>query len=127
MYRRLLFRTRYGHYEFVVMPFGLTNSLAAFMDLMNHVCRSILDQCVIVFIDDILVYSKMHEKHEEHLREVLDTLRREILYAGFSKCEFWYREVQFLGHLVNQNNILLNPTKVEVMMRWEVPKSPSET
>ncbi|KAJ9541912.1 hypothetical protein OSB04_028418 [Centaurea solstitialis] len=91
------FRTRYGHYEFVVMPFGLTNAPAAFMDLMNRVCSPMLDRSVIVFIDDILVYSKTKEEHEVHLREVLETLRREKLYAKFSKCAFWLREVQFLG------------------------------
>ena len=96
------------------------------MDLMKRVCRPMLDRSVIVFIDDILVYSKTQEQHAEHLREVLDTLRSESLYAKFSKCEFWLREVQFLGHLVNQNGILVDPAKVEAMMRWEVSKSPSE-
>ena len=108
------------------MPFGLTNAPAAFMDLMNRVCRLMLDRSVIVFINDILVYSKTQEEHEEHLREVLETLRRESLYAKFSKCEFWLREVQFLGHLINQNGISVDPAKVEAVMRWEVPKSPSE-
>nr|KAJ0213173.1 hypothetical protein LSAT_V11C400203150 [Lactuca sativa] len=119
-------QTRYGHYEFVVMPFGLTNAPATFMDLMNRVCRLMLDRFVIVFIDDILVNSKMREQHEEHLREVLDTLRRESLYAKFSKCEFWLHDVQFLGHLVNQNEISFDPAKVQAVMRWEVPRSPSE-
>ena len=86
--QKTAFQTRYGHYEFVVMPFGLTNALAAFMDLMNRMCRPMLDRSVIVFIDDILVYSKTQEEHEEHLREVLETLRKESLYAKFSKCEF---------------------------------------
>ena len=92
--QKTAFRTRYGHYEFVVTPFGLTNAPVAFMDLMNNVCRPMLDQSVIVFIIDILVYSKTREQHEEHLWEVLDTLRRESFYAKFSKCEFWLREVQ---------------------------------
>ena len=83
------FRTRYGHYEFVVMPFGLTNAPAVFMDLMNRVCRPYLDQFVIVFIDDILVYSRSEEEHSQHLQKVLQTLRTEKLYAKFSKCEFW--------------------------------------
>ena len=82
------FRTRYGHFEFVVMPFGLTNAPAAFMDLMNRVCSLMLDRSVIVFIDDILVYSKSKEEHQQHLREILETLARERLYAKFSKCEF---------------------------------------
>ncbi|KAI3518312.1 hypothetical protein L1887_06894 [Cichorium endivia] len=120
------FRTRYGHFEFVVMPFGLTNAPAAFMDLMNRVCRPMLDKSVIVFIDDILVYSKTQEEHEGHLRQVLEVLRQEKLYAKFSKCDFWLQEVQFLGHLVNQNGIMVDPTKVETVLKWEVPKTPSE-
>ena len=100
--QKTAFRTRYGHYEFVVMPFGLTNAPATFMDLMNRVCRPMLDRSVIVFIDDILVYSRSREQHEEHLREILGVLRSERLYAKFSKCEFWLREVQFLGHLVTR-------------------------
>jgi hypothetical protein len=120
------FRTRYGHYEFVVMPFGLTNAPAAFMDLMNRVCSPMLDRSVIVFIDDILVYSKTKEEHEIHLREVLETLRKEKLYAKFSKCAFWLREVQFLGHVVNQNGIMVDPAKISAVMQWEIPKTPSE-
>ncbi|KAI3773867.1 hypothetical protein L1987_48406 [Smallanthus sonchifolius] len=86
------FRTRYGHYEFMVMPFGLTNAPAVFMDLMNRVCKPYLDQFVIVFIDDILIYSKNEEEHEGHLRLILEILKQEQLYAKFSKCEFWIRE-----------------------------------
>ncbi|GKE57917.1 putative nucleotidyltransferase, ribonuclease H, partial [Tanacetum coccineum] len=97
------FRTRYGHFEFTVMPFGLTNAPAVFMDLMNRVCKPYLDKFVIVFIDDILIYSKSKEEHEVHLRLVLELLRKEKLYAKFSKCEFWLQEVHFLGHVVNQN------------------------
>ncbi|KAD2805397.1 hypothetical protein E3N88_38774 [Mikania micrantha] len=99
------FRTRYGHYEFVVMPFGLTNAPAVFMDLMNRVCRPYLDQFVIVFIDDILIYSKSEQEHEDHLRKVLELLRAEQLYAKFSKCEFWLKEVHFLGHVKNKDGI----------------------
>ena len=99
--QKTAFQTHYGHHLLVVMPFGLSNAPAVFMDLMNRVCRSMLDRSVIVFIDDIPLYSKTHELHEEHLMEVLNTLRRERLFAKFSKCEFWLREVQFLGHLVN--------------------------
>ncbi|GJR13070.1 putative reverse transcriptase domain-containing protein [Tanacetum coccineum] len=95
------FRTRYGHFEFTVMPFGLTNAPAIFMDLMNRVCRPYLDKFVIVFIDDILIYSKTQEEHVEHLRLVLELLKKEKLYAKFSKCEFWLRELQFLRHLIN--------------------------
>ncbi|GJY04837.1 putative reverse transcriptase domain-containing protein, partial [Tanacetum coccineum] len=95
------FRTYYGHFEFTVMPFGLTNAPVVFMDLMNRVCRPYLDKFVIVFIDDILIYSKTREEHVEHLRLVLELLKKEKLYAKFSKCEFWLREVQFLGHVIN--------------------------
>ncbi|GJW55481.1 putative reverse transcriptase domain-containing protein [Tanacetum coccineum] len=108
------FRTRYGHFEFTVMPFGLTNAPTVFMDLMNRVCRPYLDKFVIVFIDDILIYSKTREEHVEHLRLVLELLRKEKLYAKFFKCEFWLREVQFLGHVINGNGIHVDPSKIEV-------------
>ncbi|KAD3640786.1 hypothetical protein E3N88_30009 [Mikania micrantha] len=120
------FRTRYGHYEFLVMSFGLTNAPAAFMDLMNRVCRPMLDRSVIVFIDDILIYSKNEGDHACHLREVLETLRKEKLYAKFSKCAFWLREVQFLGHVVCADGILVDPSKVQAVMRWSPPKTPTE-
>ncbi|GJW34829.1 reverse transcriptase domain-containing protein [Tanacetum coccineum] len=97
------FGTRYGHFEFTVMPFGLTNAPAVFLDLMNRVCKPYLDKFVIVFIDDILIYSKMKKDHKVHLSLVLELLRKEKLYAKFSKCEFWLQEVHFLGHVVNQN------------------------
>ncbi|KAJ9546782.1 hypothetical protein OSB04_019325 [Centaurea solstitialis] len=124
--QKTAFRTRYGHFEFVVMPFGLTNAPAVFMDLMNRVCRPMLDKSVIVFIDDILIYSKTKEDHVVHLIEVLETLRRERLYAKFSKCDFWLQEVQFLGHLVNREGIKVDPAKIEAVMKWEVPKTPTE-
>ena len=95
------FRTQYGHYEFLVKPFGLTNSPAAFMDLMNHVFRPYVDQFVLMFIDDILVYSKDWEDHDTYLQVVLETLRKEQLYAKLSKCEFWLREVSFIGHIIS--------------------------
>ncbi|GJW94334.1 putative reverse transcriptase domain-containing protein [Tanacetum coccineum] len=108
------FRTRYGHFEFTVMPFGLTNALAVFMDLMNRVCKPCLDKFVIVFIDDILIYSKSEEEHKAHLKTILDLLKEEKLYAKFSKCEFWLKEVQFRGYVVNQNGIHGDPSKVEL-------------
>ncbi|KAJ9538003.1 hypothetical protein OSB04_030736 [Centaurea solstitialis] len=120
------FRTRYGHYEFLVMPFGLTNAPAAFMDLMNRVCQPYLDKFVIVFIDDILIYSKTEEEHGNHLREILNLLKREKLFAKFSKCEFWLRKVQFLGHVVSGEGIQVDPAKIEAIKSWEPPKSPSE-
>ncbi|GJU28057.1 putative reverse transcriptase domain-containing protein [Tanacetum coccineum] len=107
------FRTRYGHYEFQVMPFGLTNAPAVFMDLMNRVCKPYLDKFVIVFIDDILIYSKSEEEHAEHLKLILELLKKEELYAKFSKCEFWLSKVQFLGHVIDSEGIHVDPTKIE--------------
>nr|GFB66345.1 putative reverse transcriptase domain-containing protein [Tanacetum cinerariifolium] len=95
------FRTQYGHYEFQVMPFGLTNVPVVFMDLMNRVCKPYLDKFVIVFIDDILIYSKDDKEHGEHLKAILELLKKEALYAKFSKCEFWILKVQFLGHVID--------------------------
>ncbi|GJY26298.1 putative reverse transcriptase domain-containing protein [Tanacetum coccineum] len=111
------FRTRYGHFEFTIMPFGLTNAPAIFMDLMNRVCRPYLNKFVIVFIDDILIYSKTQEEHVEHLRLVLELLKKEKLYAKFSKCEFWLREVQFLRHVINGNGIHVDPSKIEAIAK----------
>ncbi|GJW18377.1 putative nucleotidyltransferase, ribonuclease H [Tanacetum coccineum] len=120
------FRTRYGHFEFTVMPFGLTNAPAFFMDLMNQVCKPYLDKFVIVFIDDILIYSKTKEDHENHLRLMLDLLRKEKLYAKFSKCEFWLQEVHFLGHVVNHDGIYVDPSKIEAVKSWKALTTPSE-
>lgn len=119
-------RTRYGHYEFLVMSFGLTNAPATFMDLMNRIFKKYLDKFVIVFIDDILIYSKSEEEHAEHLRVALEILRAEKLYAKFSKCEFWMKEVQFLGHVVSKEGIKVDPTKIEAILNWERPKTPTE-
>ncbi|KAA3461914.1 DNA/RNA polymerases superfamily protein [Gossypium australe] len=103
------FRTRYGHYEFLVMPFGLTNAPTVFMDLMNHIFRPYLDKFVVVFIDDILIYSRNENEHAEHLRTVLQTLRDKQLYAKFSKSEFWLMEVRFFGHIVSGDGIRVDP------------------
>ncbi|GKE59983.1 putative reverse transcriptase domain-containing protein [Tanacetum coccineum] len=108
------------------MPFGLTNVPAVFMDLMNRVCKSYLDKFVIVFIDDILIYSKTKEDYEVHLGLVLELLRNEKLYAKFSKCEFWLQEVHFLRHIVNQNGIHVDPSKIEAIKNWKTPTTPSE-
>jgi len=124
--QKTVFRTRYGHYEFVVMPFGLTNAPAIFMDLMNRVFRSYLDKVVVVFIDDILIYSSSKIEHANHLREVLETLRRNKLYAKLSKCEFWLNEVVFLGHVISENGISVDPKKIEAVLRWERPTNVTE-
>ncbi|TYK04862.1 putative retrotransposon protein [Cucumis melo var. makuwa] len=120
------FRTRYGHYEFRVMPFGLTNAPAIFMDLMNRIFHQYLDQFVIVFIDDILVYSVDRESHEEHLRIVLLTLRDKQLYAKFRKCEFWLEQVVFLGHVVSVKGVSVDSQKVEAVVNWERRTSATE-
>ncbi|GKB42445.1 putative reverse transcriptase domain-containing protein [Tanacetum coccineum] len=120
------FRTRYGHYEFQVMPFGLTNAPAVFMDLMNRVCKPYLDKFVIVFIDDILIYSKDEKEHEEHLKAILELLKKEKLYAKFSKCEFWILKVQFLGHVIDSRGIHVDPAKIESIKDWASPKTPTE-
>ena len=116
------FRTRYGHYEFLVMPFGLTNSPATFMDLMNRVFRLYLDHFVVVFIDDILVYSRDEQEHEQHLKIVLQTLREKKLYAKLSKCDFWLNEVSFLGHIVSTEGIRVDLAKIEALVNWKLPE-----
>ncbi|GJZ36796.1 putative reverse transcriptase domain-containing protein, partial [Tanacetum coccineum] len=123
---KMAFRTRYGHYEFQVMPFGLTNAPAVFMDLMNRVCKPYLDKFVIVFIDDILIYSKDEKEHEEHLKAILELLKKEKLYAKFSKCEFWIPKVQFLGHVIDSRGIHVDPAKIESIKDWASPKTPTE-
>ncbi|KAA3479490.1 reverse transcriptase [Gossypium australe] len=105
------FRTRYKHYEFLVMPFGVTNALAIFIDLMNRIFRLYLDRFIVVFIDDILIYSRDESEHDEHLRIVLQTLRDKQVYAKFIKCEFWLREVGFLGHIVSAKGIRVDPIR----------------
>ncbi|GKA75983.1 putative reverse transcriptase domain-containing protein [Tanacetum coccineum] len=120
------FRTHYGHYEFQVMPFGLTNPPTVFMDLMNRVCKPYLDRFVIVFIDDILIYSKSRKEHEGHLRLILKLLKEEKLYAKFSKCEFWLSKVQFLGHVIDSEGIHVDPAKIESIKDWASPKTPTE-
>ena len=105
------FRTRYGHYEFTVMPFGLTNAPATFMDLMNRVFRPYLGKFIVVFIDDILIYSKDKEEHTDHLRTILQALRKHQLYDKLKKCKFWLEEVVFLGHVVTKVGIKVDPRR----------------
>ena len=120
------FRTRYGHYEFLVMPFSLTNAPAAFMDMMNRVFKDLLDSFVIVFIDDILIYSRSREEHMKYLRIVLRILKEKQLYAKFKKYEFWLEKVIFLGYVVSGNGISVDPAKVEAVSNWSRPTNVSE-
>jgi hypothetical protein len=120
---KMAFSRRYGLYESLVMSFGLTNAPAHFMYLMNSIFMPELDKFVMVFIDDILVYSKSMEDHEEHLQVVLQRLRDHQLYAKFSKCEFWINEVSFLGHVISSEGIVVGPIKVRDVLDWEPPKS----
>ncbi|WVZ97277.1 hypothetical protein U9M48_042826 [Paspalum notatum var. saurae] len=113
---------QFGLYEYTVMSFGLTNAPAYFMNLMNKVFMEYLDKFVVVFIDDILIYSKTEEEHEEHLRLVLQKLREHKLYAKLSKCEFWLDQVPFLGHIVSKGGIMVDPSKISNVMDWKVPE-----
>jgi hypothetical protein len=110
---KIAFRTRYRLYEYTVMSFGLTNAPAYFMYLMNKVFMEYLDKFVVVFIDDILIFSKIEEEHEKHLRMVLEKLRSNQLYTKFSKCEFWLTEVAFLGHVISAGGISVDPSNVK--------------
>jgi hypothetical protein len=120
------FVSRYGLYEFTVMSFGLTNALAYFMYMMNNVFMEYLDKFVVVFIDDILVYSRNEEEHEGHLRLVLQKLRDHKLYVKLSKCEFWLKQVTVLGHVVSKGGIYVDPSKVQDVLSWKAPTSVSD-
>jgi hypothetical protein len=117
------FTSRYGLYEFIVMSFGLTNAPAYFMYLMNKVFMEYLSKFMVVFIDNILVFSRSEEEHEEHLRLVLQKLREHQLYAKFSKCDFWLKEVSFLGHNITDGGIAVDPSKVRDVLNWSPPKN----
>nr|GEX12145.1 putative reverse transcriptase domain-containing protein [Tanacetum cinerariifolium] len=121
-----VFRTRYGLYEFQVMPFGLTNTPTVFMDLMIRLCKLYLHNFVIVFTDDILIYSKNKEEHGEHLKTILNLLRSEKLYAKFSKCDFWLDSVQFFGHVIDSSRVHVDPAKIEAIKNWTAPTTPTE-
>jgi hypothetical protein len=115
------FTTRYGLFEYLVMSFGLTNAPAHFTYLMNSVFMSELDKFVVVFIEDILIYSKNEKEHVQHLRIVLTRLREHQLYAKFSKCAFWLEEIQFLGHVLSAKGIVVDPSKVKDILEWKPP------
>ncbi|GJT45593.1 putative reverse transcriptase domain-containing protein [Tanacetum coccineum] len=120
------FRTRYSHYEFQVMSFGLTNVPAVFIDVMNRVCKPYLDKFVIIFIEDILIYSKSKQEQEEHLKLILYFLKKEELYAKFSLCEFWIPKVQFLDYVIDSKGIYVDPAKIDSIKYWVSPKTPTE-
>ncbi len=115
-------RTKYGSYKFLVMPFGLTNALATFCTLMNDIFREWLDDFVIVYIDDILIYSGSLEEHVEHFRKVFQRLRENKLYAKLEKCEFGVMEMDFLGHRITQEGLKMDDHKVKAILDWESPK-----
>ncbi|XP_073222436.1 uncharacterized mitochondrial protein AtMg00860-like [Cicer arietinum] len=120
------FRTRYGYYKYVVMPFGVTNAPAIYMDYMNQIFRLFLDKFVVVFIDDILIYSKSVGDHEKHMRMVLQVLRDNKLYAKPGKCEFWLDEVKFLGHTISSKGVTVDFSKVDAILSWPQPKLVTE-
>ncbi|GJX55927.1 putative reverse transcriptase domain-containing protein [Tanacetum coccineum] len=120
------FRTRYGHFEFQVIPFGLKNAPVMFMDIMNRVCKPYLDKFVIVFIDDILIYSKNEKEHREHLKIILELLKKEQLYVKFSKCDFWIDLVQFLYHIIDNKGVHVDPAKIEAIKNWAALTTPME-
>ena len=117
------FTTRYGLYEYTVMSFGLTNAPATFSRLMNSIFMEYLDKFVVIYLDDILIYSKNEEEHAEHLRLVLMKLREHRLYAKFSKCEFWLPEVIYLGHVISAKGVAVNPERVQAVLEWTPPES----
>jgi hypothetical protein len=120
------FKMRFGHYEFIVLPFGLTNAPGVFMSLMNGVFREYLDKFIQVFIDDILIYSRMMEEHDEHLRLVLQCLREHKLYGKLSKCSFYQSKIHYLGHVISGEGIAMDPAKVEAIMEWPAPTNVPE-
>jgi hypothetical protein len=120
---KIAFRTRYGHYEFTMVPFGLSNTPVVFKCLMNGVFREYLEKFVIVFLDDILVYSKLEEEHEQHLRMVLQVLREHQLYAKFRKCSFYQKQIHYLGHIISKDGIIVDLEKVEAIKEWSTMRN----
>jgi hypothetical protein len=123
---KTIFRTRYGNYEFVVVPFGLTNAPIVFMCLMNGIFRNYLDKFVIVFLDDILIYSKSEEEHEHHLMLVLQVLRGHQLYANISKCSFYQKQIHYLGHIISEQGIAVDPKNIAAIRGCPTPMNVSE-
>ena len=123
---KIAFRTIYGHFEFPVMPFGLTNAPTAFMNMMNRIFHPYLDRFVVMFVDDILVYSKNKKELEEHLKMILQTLREKQLYVKFKKSEFWLDQVSFLRHIVSREGVSVDPAKIEAIKNWPQPTNVKE-
>ncbi|CAI7927199.1 unnamed protein product, partial [Closterium sp. NIES-54] len=120
------FRTRYGSYEYLVMPFGLTNAPATFQAEVNHILRPLLDECVVVYLDDILIYSRDMKQHIEHLRRVFEILRREKFYVKLSKSDFALKKGHFLGHMVSAQGVHVDPKKIEAVRTWKKPENVKE-
>ena len=120
---KIAFITRYGHYEFTIVPFSLTNAPTVFMCLMNGVFRKYLDKFVIVFLDDILIYSKTEEEHEQYLRLVMQVLREHQLYAKLSKCSFYQGRIHYLGHIISEEGVTVDPENIRAIMEWSTPKN----
>jgi len=123
---KIAFKTKYGHYEFIVIPFGLTNALAALMDLMNMIFKPYLEKKMVVFIDDIQIYSKDKDEYANHLRTALQTLRKHQLYTKLKKCEFWSTKVTFLGNVVSKEGIKVDPPKIKAVTEWPRPANVTE-
>src|SRR3954467_8801302 len=117
------FTTRYGLYDYTVMSFGLTNAPDTFSRLMNSIFMEYLDKFVVVYLDDILIYSKNEEEHFEHLCLILEKLREHKLYAKYSKCEFWLPEVTYLGHVISKDGLAVNPERIQAILDWTPPKT----
>jgi hypothetical protein len=124
--KKTAFKTRYGHYEFVVMPFGLTNAPATFQSVMNSILAPFLDRFVLVYLDDILIYSKSMADHVEHLKSVLEALREHKFYCKRSKCQFGSKQVEYLGHLLTPQGIMVDPRKVVAIRDWPDPTNVSQ-
>ncbi|GJP80145.1 hypothetical protein CLOP_g10371 [Closterium sp. NIES-67] len=123
---KIAFQTRYGSYEYLVMPFGLTNAPATFQAEMNHILCPLLEECIVVYLDDILIYSRDMHQHVQHLRRVFDILRRERFYVKLSKREFALEKVQFLGHMVRAQGVHVDPKKIKAVRTWKTPENVTE-
>ena len=120
------FKTKMGLYEWLVMPFGITNAPSTFMRLMNHVLRAFMGKFVVVYFDDILIYSRSQVEHVEHVRQIFQKLREEQLFANFEKCEFHTNEVTYLGYVINCEGLKVDPKKVQAIQEWTPPKNINE-